>query len=124
MITTNDGFINHGTELGVKAIHLVSGEDLIGKVFRSFIEGKSFYEIEQPWLPHTQLTPQGTMSVMLLPYRPYLKENAKLVIPDNMVMFVADINERMEKLYLQSTSNLTVTSQMPNARNLDELLKK
>jgi hypothetical protein len=99
-------------------VHLTSGEDIIGTVTE--VHGKrsdatSAYVITKPVLPNVRFDPaQGKFHVGLLPLRPYLGQTETVTIPADRVIYVIPVNESMEDLYRNFTSNITVVSSMPD----------
>ena len=105
----SDGMFVTAIDLGVQNVHLISGEDIIGRVYRDAVNKE--YRIENPVLPNIAPDPQtGNFRVGLLPLRPYLEKMKSVSVPENMVIYLVPVGERMEKLFNQYTSDIVVAS--------------
>ena len=100
---------SHILVLGVVLIHLVSGEDIIGKT--EYDAKNSVYFVYRPVSPIGQpkMGPGGQpvgMSMSLVPYRPFLDLDEPLLIEHANVLFTGKLRDKMEKHYLQITSDV------------------
>jgi hypothetical protein len=110
-----DGYLTTRAVLrGVHNLHLVSGEDILGKVTETYDPqtGIAAYEVTDPVIPNISMgqKPGGEPSfrVGLLPLRPYLGGTKLVSIPKAYVMFTIEVPEQMEKLYTSFTSDIVI----------------
>lgn len=92
-------------DLGLQLVHLTSGEDIVGKVFRD----EDGYSIERPVVPQVMSNGQQ-MRVALMPLRPYIEQETPIYVLNQHVLFVTPINEQMQQLYVQFTSNIVIAA--------------
>ncbi len=110
----SDGFTASRIEHGIVNLHLVSGEDIIGKVAEVYNPetGIAAYEVINPVIPNIAMgqNPNGTPSfrVGLLPLRPYLGGVKFIEIPKAYVMYPVKVNRQMEDLYTQFVSDIVI----------------
>ena len=111
--------MNGGVDLGVMNVHLMSGEDIIGRAFHD-VAGKN-WRVEMPTMPTMSQDPQsGHYQVGLLPLRPYLKDKVPHVdIPDTSVAYAVEVGQQMSDLWTKATSNI----QIAGPGSLSQLLK-
>jgi len=64
-------------------------------------------------------TPDGRMSVQLMPARMFVKEGTPLEIDRSHVVYISDVPEQLEKAYRELTSNIVIAP----ASSLSTLLK-
>jgi hypothetical protein len=109
-----DGFTASRIELGILNLHLVSGEDIIGKTTETYDPqtGIAAYEVANPVIPNIAMgqKPDGNPSfrVGLLPLRPYLGGVKFISLPKAYVMFPIEVNKQMADLYTQFTSDIVI----------------
>lgn len=102
-------------EIGPRIVHLVSGDDIIGKVSVH----AAGYEIEKPISIAMSPSPNGQgVHVSILPLRPYAAEIERMFIDGSHVIFITELSEQMLKSYTAYTSNIV----LPNAPSLSSLL--
>jgi hypothetical protein len=90
-------------ELGLQCVHLVSGEDIIGKVWVNDVG----FTIEDPMIPQIRPNPNGQgVSIGLLPFRPFVED--ALTIMATHVICVNRVNDQMQRLYAQYNSNIVI----------------
>ena len=121
---SNDGLFVTSVEKGVRNIHLLSGEDIIGRVF--YFPNEKVYRIETPVMPTMgQDQNTGNYRVGLLPLRPYLDKVETVDIPEANVLYEVPVGSQMGKLYAQFTSNIIVAGpgSMPGG-TLDQILNQ
>lgn len=107
---SNDGLFVTQVDLGVQNVHLISGEDIIGRVWLN--ESKGEYTIERPVMPTMAQDPQtGSYRVGLLPLRPYLPKIKDVVIPRDRVLYTVAVSEQMQGIYTQTVSEIIVPRQ-------------
>jgi hypothetical protein len=97
----------HIVELGVAFVHLVSGEDLIGRV--EYDAENKVYSLDRPVTPLVQpkLDESGLQvgaSIALVPYRSFLNPDEPLLIRDQNVLFTGKLTDGLEKHYTSVTS--------------------
>lgn len=103
----SDGLFVTSVDLGIQNVHLLSGEDIIGHVFR-FPQEKTL-RIENPVMPNIGLDPQTqNYRVGLLPLRPYLEKTKAVDVSEDRVLYNVPVGDKMERLYQQYTSGLIV----------------
>lgn len=96
-------------EIGVKILHVSSGQDIIGNV--AYDEVNKEYTVDLPLLPQIRQDPTtGKFQVGLSAVRPYSEDLKKLVVRDAHVVYVIDPAEAMVKIYRNSTSPIIVPS--------------
>lgn len=94
-----------GTELGLHNVHLVTGEDIIGRVYK--FEGG--VRVERPVTPQIGVDPQSQQfRIGLMPLRPYAARIEQVTLRDEHIVFIVPVADQMEQLYTQFTSNITV----------------
>lgn len=104
-------------ELGVQNVHLMSGEDIIGRVFLD--QTKQSLRIESPVMPTIgQDQPGGNYRVGLLPLRPYLGKVKSVDVPLASVAYHVEVGDQMAKLYAQFVSDIV----LPSSPNLSQIL--
>lgn len=91
-------------ELGVVLVHLVTGEDVLGRAWKDDAETR----IDEPTLPQIASPDGRQFRVGLIPYRPYIDSSVPLVVRNEHVVAILPVNEDMAKLYVQFTSNITI----------------
>lgn len=110
--SAKDGiFTPSGVEVGIRNVHLVSGEDIIGKVsaFEDYIC------IDAPRVPQLMQDPSGSqIRIALIPFRPYLKKDETIKIPGDKVICVSEVTTQMEETYRNATSNLILPQARPS----------
>lgn len=108
----NDGLFLQNDDGGIKIVHLVSGEDILGKItLRTDELGRKIeVVIDKPVLPQVMTDNGKHFRVGLMPYRPYLSEDPLVVVRDKVV-FIATVNEQMAKLYQQFTSDIILATE-------------
>lgn len=105
-------------EMGVRHVHLVSGEDFIGKTF--YDGGRNWYRIERPVRPNLNFDPQNQrMHVGLLPALMFSDKDVPLDVKADHVLFVAEVGEQMKRLYQQTVSDLSIAG----PEDLKQILK-
>jgi hypothetical protein len=116
-------------KLGVCNLHLVSGEDIVGQTFekRDVETGMLSYVVLHPVTPNIQMgsTSDGrpAMRLGLLPLRPYIQDNPKeMEVPAVYVMYVVPAGEKLERTYIELTSDITIATAVPD--NLKGLVVK
>jgi hypothetical protein len=103
----NDGLFVTSVDLGVQNVHLMSGEDIIGHVFR--LSDVKILRIENPVMPNIGIDPSNNnMRVGLLPLRPYLEKLKSVDVPEANVLYFVEVGDRMGRLYAQYTSDLVI----------------
>lgn len=103
----SEGLFVTSVELGIRNVHLISGEDIIGKVHRLITE--RVLRIENPVMPSVGLDPAtNNYKVGLLPLRPYLDKIPHVDIPEENVLYHTEVGQRMVQLYTQFNSNIVV----------------
>lgn len=113
-IIPSDGFTETERDLGILNLHLVSGEDIIGRVFDKIdpATGGEFYVIDKPVMPNVAMgrgeDGQPSFRVGLLPLRPYLGNLPQLELAKAYVMYPVRVNPQMEKLYLEFTTGISL----------------
>ena len=119
----NDGLFVTSVDMGVRNVHLLSGEDLIGHVF--YFKADKNFRIETPVMPTMSQDQQGNYRVGLLPLRPYLDKIPHVDVPENNVLYEVPVGEKMGKLYAQFTSNIIVAGpgSIPTG-SLDQILNQ
>lgn len=98
-------------DLGVRLVHLVSGEDLIART--EYDKEQGVYLLTRATSPTIQpkLNEQGQQigaAMALMPYRPFIPENETIAIRDANVLFTTAVVEQLEKHYIQVTSDIVV----------------
>ncbi len=99
-------------QFGVALVHLVSGEDIIGRVEIDAANG--LYLVDRPVVPVMQpkidkLSGEQTgASLALMPYRFFLDPTEPLIIRDGNVLFVGKLLDQVIKHYAQVTSDITI----------------
>lgn len=98
-------------EVGIRLLHLSTGEDVIGKVTvlrtNNGLGEQVSYRVERPVAPMINGDGQR-FQVGLMPYRPFLDAETPVEFRDRDVMFIAEVGKQMENLYVQFTSNITI----------------
>ena len=112
---SNDGLFITSVDLGVQNVHLLSGEDIIGHVWRNPQERT--LRVENPVMPNVAPDQSGNYRVGLLPLRPYLEKTKIVDVPEDRVLYHVPVGDRMERLYQQYTSGLIVPT-----GSLDQIL--
>jgi hypothetical protein len=112
-IVESDGFILKDTKaghLGISDVHLTSGEDIIGDVYKD----RDLYTIKKPVIPNVAFD-QGNSKfhVGLLPLRPYLGTIEQIEVPSAKVIYVVPVGKQMEQLYRQFTSDIILAPSLP-----------
>lgn len=97
--------------LGVALLHLVSGEDVIGRV--EYDAENKVYSIERPVVPmlRPKLNDAGQevgASLGFAPYRFFLDPNEALLIRDASVIFCGKLLDAVANQYVQVTSDIVV----------------
>lgn len=126
--TGEDGLIVAQQVLGVFILHLVSGEDIIGKVALEKDEetGMSFYVVINPLRPNISQArgPDGrpTLQFNLMPLFLYFEDANEITIPVSYVMFPVQVKEtdKLYKAYISQTSGIELAdaSQLPDGKSL------
>lgn len=91
-------------DLGLRLVHLVSGEDVIGHVFQA---QDGAVKIEKPVVPNIRTDGQR-FNVSLMPFRPYVDPDASLHVRGEHVIDVLELGAQMKDLYVQFTSNIKI----------------
>jgi hypothetical protein len=108
-----DGLFVTSVDLGVRNVHLLSGEDVIGHVFRV---QQGFLRIETPVIPNTVMDQQThQFKVGLLPLRPYLDKVKSVDIAESGVIYHVEVGAQMANLYARFVSDIVLAT--PNALN-------
>lgn len=89
----------------VSVVHLSTGSDVVGKV--SFPSG-DVVVITDPVTPMIAPTPDGRMSVQLMPARMFVKEGTPLEVDRRHVVYIAPVPEQLDKAYRELTSNIVI----------------
>lgn len=114
---SDDGLFVTQVDLGVCNVHLISGEDFIGQVWKH----QDTYRIEKPVMPNIAQDPNtGQFRVGLLPVRPWMDKVDNITILAAHVIFVTPVPSRMLTAYKQFVSDLVI----PPAGGLDALLSR
>lgn len=92
-----------GVEIGIKLVHLISGEDIVGNVFTD----DGGFRIERPIAVIIQQN-GASLNIAPMPVRPYLKKDSPLFIRDGHVLYLGELDEKMVALYRQVHSNIVV----------------
>ena len=104
---SNDGLFVTSVDLGVRNVHLNSGEDIIGHVYRNAQD--KLFRIENPVMPNIGQDPQtGNFRVGLLPLRPYLDKIKDVDVPEDSVAYTVPVGAKMSQLYTQFVSDIVV----------------
>lgn len=97
------------TNLGVRNLHMVSGEDYVGQVW--YDPESEQYFVERPIIINVSFDPgTGKFSISPLPLRPYLKKFDQLALENKDVMWILPVTEQMEELWRRFTSDIVVPS--------------
>lgn len=120
---SNDGLFVTSVDRGVRNVHLLSGEDIIGHV--SYFPNEKVFRIETPVMPTMSQDPQGNYRVGLLPLRPYLDKVSYVDVPEVSILYDVPVGDKMGKLYAQFTSNVIIAGpgSMPGG-SLDAILNQ
>ena len=109
----SDGFFEKKS--CVLNVHLISGEDIIGDT----TDHSDYLTIKKPTTHNIGFDPGNSkFRVGLLPLRPYLGDTPEIDIPWRQIIFVTPVNDQMEKMYRQFTSDITLATQMPTGQVL------
>jgi len=104
-------------EMGLLNVHLISGEDVIGKVF--FDEKKMVYTIERPVMPNMQMDPNTRgIHVGLMPVRPYLDKTEKIDVLASHVLYFVLVTGKMEEIYQRFTSEIQLVDMAPDLKTI------
>lgn len=110
-------FFSTSTELGIQNVHLLSGEDVIGRAFLD--ETKKVIRVENPVMPTMgQDAQSGNYRVGLLPLRPYLGKVKSVDLPLSSVAYHVEVGEQMRNLYSQFVSDII----LPTTPSLNQIL--
>lgn len=100
----------------VSVVHLSTGSDVVGKV--AFPDAYTVV-ITDPVTPLIAPTPNGQMSVQLMPARMFVKEGTPLEVSRAHVVYIAPVPPQLEQAYRELTSNIVIAP----ASSLSTLLK-
>jgi hypothetical protein len=96
-----------GVDLGVQCVHIVSGEDYVGKVV--YDQDGDSYLIDRPIVVNVGFNPETQrFNISPMPLRPYLKKVEQLVLESGHVLWLKPVTEGMEKLWQQTTSDIII----------------
>lgn len=120
----DDGLVVSQRDLGIRCVHLVSGEDIIGRVYDHYDEqtGVASFVILKPVMPNCSMQPSPTgmkIGVGLLPMRPFLgADNTEVEIPKAYAIYTVAVGKQMEKMYLEYTTGIDLSGTVPDTKKL------
>lgn len=105
IVSSDRGPVDEFVEIGVRNLHLISGEDILGFVY----VGANLVRVSDALIPNIQTQDGKNFRVALMPYRPYLKRNVELEIPSRHIMFFGEVTDDMERLFREQTGRIVTT---------------
>ena len=87
----------------IKAIKLVSGEELVAEVLHESVDETTLevkeITIQNPLAIMIQRAPTGDLNVLLIPFAPYLGRHPTITFPMNRIIFMVEVDEQMRNQY-------------------------
>lgn len=80
----------------VKALKLISGEELVGEVIS---ESETNIVIKNPLAIMLSRTRDGDLSIGFVPFAPYLGEKIELSFDKERTLFCKEVDEKMQNQY-------------------------
>jgi hypothetical protein len=119
-IEPKDGFTVTEIDLGILNLHLVSGEDIIGRVYDKTdpLTGGEYYVVDKPVIPTLGQGEDGKLRVGMMPLRPYLGGLKQVELAKAYVMYPVKVNPQMEVMYTEFTSGILIATpgQVPTVK--------
>ena len=98
----------------VKAIKLISGEELVAEIIHEeFIGENPCITFRNPLVIMMNRTQSGDINVGFVPFAPYLGKHPTITLPMNKIIFVIEVDNQMVEQYMSIFSGIvTPTKQL------------
>ena len=94
-------------EVGIRLVHLISGEDLVGKL--TIDTDNHEYILDRAVRPNVNFDPQQQrMHVGLLPANMFSDKDTAIVLKNDHVLWIVEVSAQMQKPYNESMTGLSL----------------